>query len=111
MRLGREMASRKEIGEKIKLARKTLGYTQKTVSERSGVNKTTISEIENGHFTGSFDLFEKVMNCMELQFEVVPKKHNFRTGMKLNFYLKKMMNKMNAYSLLIEHKNFAEILC
>ena len=71
------MASRKEIGEKIKLARKNLGYTQKTVSEKSGVNKTTISEIENGHFTGSFDLFEKVMNCMELQFEVVPKKHKF----------------------------------
>ena len=71
------MASRKEIGEKIKLARKNLGYTQKTVSERSGVNKTTISEIENGHFTGSFDLFEKVLSCVNLQFEVVPKKHKF----------------------------------
>jgi len=56
-KLGRKMASRKEIGEKIKLARKNLGYIQKTVSEKSGVNKTTISEIENGHFTGSFDLF------------------------------------------------------
>lgn len=77
MKLGREMASRKEIGEKIKLARKNLGYTQKTVSEKSGVNKTTISEIENGHFTGSFDLFEKVLSCVNLQFEVVPKKHKF----------------------------------
>ncbi|MDM1311216.1 helix-turn-helix domain-containing protein [Acinetobacter indicus] len=69
------MATRKEIGEKIKLARKNLGYTQKNVSEKSGVNKTTISEIENGHFTGSFDLFEKVLSCVDLQFEVVPKKH------------------------------------
>ena len=77
LKLGREMASRKEIGEKIKLARKNLGYTQKTVSEKSGVNKTTISEIENGHFTGSFDLFEKVLSCVNLQFEVVPKKHKF----------------------------------
>ena len=77
MKLGRELASRKEIGEKIKLARKNLGYTQKTVSEKSGVNKTTISEIENGHFTGSFDLFEKVLSCVNLQFEVVPKKHKF----------------------------------
>ena len=77
MRLGKKMASKKEIGEKIKLARKTLGYTQKTVSERSGVNKTTISEIENGHFTGSYDLFEKVLSCVGLQFEVVPKKHKF----------------------------------
>jgi transcriptional regulator with XRE-family HTH domain len=71
------MACRKEIGEQIKLARKKLGYTQKTVSEKSRVNKTTISEIENGHFTGSFDLFEKVLNCVDLQFEVVPKKHTF----------------------------------
>ncbi len=76
-KLGRKMASRKEIGEKIKLARKNLGYIQKTVSEKSGVNKTTISEIENGHFTGSFDLFEKVLSCVDLQFEVVTKKHKF----------------------------------
>ena len=82
------MASRKEIGEKIKLARKNLGYTQKTVSEKSGVNKTTISEIENGHFTGSFDLFEKVMNCMELQFEVVPKKHKFPHWDEIEFLFK-----------------------
>lgn len=72
-----EMASRKEIGEKIRSARKDLGYTQKTVSEKSGVHKTTISEMENGHFTGSFDLFEKVLNSVKLQFEVVPKKHKF----------------------------------
>lgn len=71
------MASRKEIGEKIHSARKDLGYTQKIVSEKSGVNKTTISEIENGHFTGSFYLFEKVLNSVNLQFEVVPKKHRF----------------------------------
>ena len=70
------MASRKEIGEKIKLARKTLGYTQKTVSERSGVNKTTISEIENGRFTGSFDIFERVLDGVGLEFEVNKKKFN-----------------------------------
>jgi transcriptional regulator with XRE-family HTH domain len=71
------MASRKEIGEKIKLARRNLGYTQKTVSERSGVHKTTVSEIENGHFTGSYDLFEKVLNCVGLQFDVVAREHRF----------------------------------
>ena len=82
------MASRKEIGEKIKLARKNLGYTQKTVSEKSGVNKTTISEIENGHFTGSFDLFEKVLSCVNLQFEVVPKKHKFQHWDEIEYVCK-----------------------
>ncbi|EXA54913.1 hypothetical protein J504_3652 [Acinetobacter baumannii 348935] len=33
--------------------------------------------MENGHFTGSFDLFEKVLNSVKLQFEVVPQKHKF----------------------------------
>ena len=89
------MASRKEIGEKIRSARKDLGYTQKTVSEKSGVHKTTISEMENGHFTGSFDLFEKVLNSVKLQFEVVPKK----TGMKLNLYFKKMIDPMNIFRI------------
>ncbi|MGB9191249.1 helix-turn-helix domain-containing protein [Acinetobacter sp.] len=71
------MASRKEIGQAIRSARKKLGYTQKVVLEKSGVHKTTISEMENGRFTGSFDLFEKVLNCVELQFQVVPKMRKF----------------------------------
>lgn len=82
------MASRKEIGEKIRSARKDLGYTQKTLSEKSRVNKTTISEIENGHFTGSFDLFEKVLDSVQLQFEVVPKKHKFPHWDEIEFLFK-----------------------
>ena len=41
------------------------------------MHKTTISEIENGHFTGSYDLFEKVLSCVGLQFDVVAKKSRF----------------------------------
>lgn len=71
------MASRREIGKEIRAARKALGYTQKILSEKINVNKTTISEIENGHFTGSFDIFERVINGVGLQFEVSKKKHVF----------------------------------
>ena len=70
------MASRREIGQEIRLARKVLGYTQKTLSEKTTVNKTTISEIENGRFTGSFDIFERVLDAVGLQFEVSPKRHS-----------------------------------
>ena len=70
------MASRKEIGIEIRLARKALGYTQKTLSEKTTVNKTTISEIENGRFTGSFDIFERVLDAVGLQFDVSPKQHS-----------------------------------
>lgn len=68
------MSLRYEIGEKIRDARKKKSLTQQQVSKRSGVNKTTISEIENGRFTGSFDIFERVLDQIGLEFNVVPKK-------------------------------------
>ena len=71
-----DMATRSEIGKEIRLARKRLGYTQKSLSEKTKVNKTTISEIENGRFTGSFDIFERVLDGVGLQFEVNKKKFN-----------------------------------
>lgn len=69
------MASRTQIGGKIRQERKTLGYTQQKLSELTRINKTTISEIENGRFTGSFDTFERVLDAVGLQFEITPKKH------------------------------------
>ena len=69
------MASRVEIGKKIRIERRTLGYTQQKLSELIRINKTTISEIENGRFTGSFDIFERVLDAVGLQFDVSPKRH------------------------------------
>ena len=68
------MATRAQIGKEIRVARKALGYTQKALSEKTRVNKTTISEMENGRFTGSFDIFERVLNGVSLQFEVNKKR-------------------------------------
>ena len=73
---GAKMATRGEIGKEIRLARKGLDYTQKSLAEKTQVNKTTISEMENGHFTGSFDIFERVLDGVGLQFEVNKKKFN-----------------------------------
>ncbi|MEB5928399.1 helix-turn-helix transcriptional regulator [Acinetobacter schindleri] len=70
------MASRAEIGLKIREARRKLDYTQQMMAKKSGVNKSTISEIENGRFTGSFDIFERLIDAVGLQFEVMPKKRN-----------------------------------
>ena len=70
------MASRVEIGNKVRIGRKALGHTQQELSELTRINKTTISEIENGRFTGSFDIFERVLDAVGLQFEVFPKQHS-----------------------------------
>tara|TARA_R110000751_G_scaffold68236_3_gene138916 strand:- start:12738 stop:12995 length:258 start_codon:yes stop_codon:yes gene_type:complete len=70
------MSSRADIGKQISTSRKALGYTQQKLSEIAGVNKTTISEIENGRFTGSFDIFERLLDAVDLQFEVTSKQHS-----------------------------------
>lgn len=69
------MVNRVEIGKRVKEARKSQGYTQKKLSELTRINKTTISEIENGRFTGAFDIFERILDTVGLQFEIASKKH------------------------------------
>ncbi|WP_300175034.1 helix-turn-helix transcriptional regulator [uncultured Aliivibrio sp.] len=66
--------------------------TQVQVSKLTRINKTTISEIENGRFTGSFDIFERLLNAVNLQFEVVEKHINCLIGMKSKNYFQMMIN-------------------
>lgn len=63
------------MGDAASESRKALGYTQQRLAELTGINKTTISEIENGRFTGSFDIFERLLDAVGLQFDVIPKQH------------------------------------
>lgn len=70
------MASRIEIGKAVQRARKSRGYTQQALSKLTGIHKSTISEIENGRFTGSLDIFERVLDGVDLKFEVSQKKHH-----------------------------------
>jgi DNA-binding XRE family transcriptional regulator len=67
--------SRAEIGIKIREARQKLDYTQQMIAKKPGVNKSTISERENGHFTGSFYIFECLTDAVGLQFEVTPERN------------------------------------
>ncbi|MEH0873800.1 helix-turn-helix transcriptional regulator [Pectobacterium cacticida] len=43
----------KTIGSKCQQKRKTRGWTQQEAAKRAGIHRTVISEIENGHYTGS----------------------------------------------------------
>ncbi|GEK15999.1 helix-turn-helix domain-containing protein [Aliivibrio fischeri] len=70
------MANREQIGQKIKQQRKYRHLTQSQLSELTRINKTTISEIENGRFTGSFDIFERLLDAVGLQFDIITKAHS-----------------------------------
>ncbi|UMB76363.1 helix-turn-helix domain-containing protein [Dickeya fangzhongdai] len=69
------MASRESMGKTIASTRKARGLTQRQLAEQTGINKTTLSEIENGRFTGSLDIFERYLDAVGLQLELVMKQH------------------------------------
>ncbi|MBE5875678.1 MAG: helix-turn-helix transcriptional regulator [Lachnospiraceae bacterium] len=54
-----------EIGEKIKLARKEAGISQKELAERLQVYQKDISRWENGERTPSLEAFAQI--CRELK--------------------------------------------
>ncbi|MBO1273527.1 helix-turn-helix domain-containing protein [Shewanella sp. 4t3-1-2LB] len=72
---GVDKASRQTIGKTVSQYRKALGLTQKYLSELTGIHKVTISEIKNGRFTGSFDIFERLLDAVGLECEMTPKRH------------------------------------
>lgn len=69
------MANRESIGKEVAKRRKEQGFTQKQMADKTGINKTTLSEIENGRFTGSLDIFERYLDAVGLQLDVSPKLH------------------------------------
>jgi transcriptional regulator with XRE-family HTH domain len=71
------MSSRQRIGEQVRTARKHLNQTQKQMSETTGIHKSTLSEIENGRFTGSLDILERYLDAVGLQLTATEKVHRF----------------------------------
>ena len=69
------MTTRSEIGKTIAQSRKALSRTQKQISVQTGINTTTLSEIENGRFSGSLEILEHYIDAVGLQLEVKPKQH------------------------------------
>lgn len=67
------MSARQHIGGQIRAARKRLSQTQKQMAETTGIHKSTLSEIENGRFTGSLDILERYLDAVGLKLTVAEK--------------------------------------
>lgn len=67
------MSARQLIGTKAKEMRKQSAQTQRQLSEVTGLPQSTLSEIENGRFTGSLDIMERYLDVLGLQLTVVEK--------------------------------------
>jgi len=71
------MPNRNSLGLEIKKARKKQGSTQKEISTKIDIPQSTLSEIENGRFTGSLDIFERYIDAVGLELALVEKSHQF----------------------------------
>jgi DNA-binding XRE family transcriptional regulator len=67
--------NQKVIGKYLKNNRKALvtENTQAEIASKIGVSRQTISEIENGRYTGSLAIFIRYLNFLGLEIEVKEK--------------------------------------
>lgn len=56
----------KLVGERIRTIRKEKGYTQESLSEKSGIHVTYISDIERGERNISMETLEKVITALDI---------------------------------------------
>ncbi len=59
-----------DFGKQIREKRKSLGYTQKDISDFLGVSVSFISDLENGKPTIEFEKALKLANMLGLDFEM-----------------------------------------
>lgn len=66
---------REIIGKELSVMRKSHRKTQADMQKITGINKSTLSEIENGHFTGSLDILERYLDSLGYELAIEPKSH------------------------------------
>jgi len=72
-----------QLGENIKLARKRRGLTTIQVSERAGVNRTTLARIEKGDARVSLGAYFNVLRVLGLQDDFLKLATDDELGRKL----------------------------
>jgi transcriptional regulator with XRE-family HTH domain len=65
--------------EKIKSRRKLLGYTQKDITELTGLSERTIRSVENGEGSTSIESFIKILEVLGMEVNIQLKSMNDAT--------------------------------
>lgn len=72
-----------QVGENIKLARKRRKLTSLQVSERAGINRSTLYQIEKGNGSVSFAAYFNTLRVLGLQDDVLKLAADDAFGRKL----------------------------
>lgn len=65
---------RLKMGQNIREIREKRGYSQDELAEIMGVNRSTISKIENGKFSFSIDYLSKFSWFLDFNISIIDKK-------------------------------------
>lgn len=69
------MTSLNTIGQALAAERKSRKLTQQQVAQATGIHKSTLSEIENGHFTGSLDILLRYIHYLNFDLAIQQRQH------------------------------------
>jgi len=64
-----------QLGKEIKEVRKSRKMNQNELAQRLGIDRSTISKIENGKFSVSVDYLVKLSLALDYEFSVVKKEN------------------------------------
>lgn len=73
----------KEISKKIKSRREELDFSQKDLSELTGISERTIRSIENGEGSTSILSWHKILDVLGLEMKILFKPMSDETGNRL----------------------------
>ena len=61
---------RKKVGSQLKAARLKAGLTYTQMAEITGLNRSTLCQIENGKWSASIDMIERIIKPLNLDVNI-----------------------------------------
>lgn len=69
-----------KVGQRIKELRNELGLSQEALANKAGVDRTYVTDVENGRRNISVELLEKLIKALEVSFQEFFTNNLFNNG-------------------------------
>jgi transcriptional regulator with XRE-family HTH domain len=67
-----------KVGQRVKELRHELGLSQEALANKAGVDRTYMTDVENGRRNISVELLEKILGALEISFADFFNAENFK---------------------------------
>ncbi|GMR19672.1 MAG: hypothetical protein BMS9Abin36_0267 [Gammaproteobacteria bacterium] len=72
--MGKIIRNNRDLGEAIRLARKTKDLRQVDVAQKASVRQALVSDLENGATTAKLDTVIRVLAALDLDLSIIPRR-------------------------------------